>query len=324
MKIAVLDDYQDVFRTLECYAKLDGHEIIVYHDTEKDPIRLADRLGDAEAILLTQQRTPIPRAVVERVNKLRFISQTGRNASHVDVTACTERGIIVSAGGGGIPNPTAELTWGLIISALRHIPQEVQRLKQGAWQGSIGAGLAQKTLGVYAYGRIGSVVARVGRAFGMQVVCFGREGSTTKAQNDGFEIAASREAFFAGADVISLHLPLTHKTRGIITAEDLARMKPTALIVNTSRAQLIADGALVAALKQGRPGRAAVDVYEDEPVLNASHPLIRMDNAVCTPHLGYVEQNTYEAYFGTAIDQILAYAAGHPINVLNPEVLAFP
>jgi D-3-phosphoglycerate dehydrogenase len=321
MKIAVIDDYQDAFRKLDCYAKLGSHEVAVYHDTERDPARLAQLLQDADAVILTQQRSPLPRAVIERLPKLKLISQTGRNANHIDVAACTEKGIVVSAGGAGNPNPAAELTWALILAALRRIPQEVRRMKEGQWQGSVGVGVAGKTLGIYAYGRIGSIVARVGSAFGMKVVCWGREGSTAKAREAGFEIAAGREAFFENADVISLHLPLNKETRGIVTAQDLARMKPTALIVNTSRAPIIADGALVAALKQGRPGLAAVDVYEDEPVLGGNHPLLKLDNVTCTPHLGYVEQSTYESYFGTAIDQVLAFAAGKPVNVLNPEVL---
>ena len=321
MKIAVIDDYQDAFRKLNCYARLSGHEVAVYHDTEKDPSRLAERLKDAEAVLLTQQRSPFPRALAERLPQLKLISQTGRNANHIDVAACTEKGIVVSAGGAGNPSPTAELTWGLILSALRRIPQEVQRMKEGHWQGSVGVGVEGKTLGIYAYGRIGSIVARVGRAFGMRVVCWGREGSTGRAREAGFDVAASREAFFENADVISIHLPLNKETRGIVKADDLARMKPTALIVNTSRAPIIAEGALAVALKRGRPGRAAVDVYEEEPVLGGNHPLLKMDNVVCTPHLGYVEQGTYESYFGTAIEQILAFAAGKPINVVNPEAL---
>lgn len=321
MKIIVIDDYQDAFRRLKCYARLEDHEVIVYNDTEKDPSRLAARLENADAVILTQQRSPFPRALAERLPRLKLISQTGRNANHIDVAACTEKGIVVSAGGAGNPAPTAELTWGLILSALRRIPQEVQRMKEGKWQGSVGVGVAGKTLGIYAYGRIGSIVANVGRAFGMRVVCWGREGSTGRAREAGFEIAPSRAAFFENADVISLHLPLNKETRGIVTADDLARMKPAALLVNTSRATIIAEGALLAALRQGRPGRAAVDVYEEEPVLGASHPLLKMDNVVCTPHLGYVEEETYESYYGTAIEQILAYAAGKPINVVNPEAV---
>jgi D-3-phosphoglycerate dehydrogenase len=321
MKIAIIDDYQDAFRKLECAGKLAGHELVAYTDTEKDPVKLAARLKDADILVLTQQRSKMPRAVLEKLPKLKLISQTGRNANHIDMAACTEKGIVVSAGGAGNPNPTAELAWGLILAALRRIPQEAQRLKNGQWQGSVGSGLSGRTLGIYAYGRIGSLVAQVGKAFGMRVWCWGRDGSTAKAKAAGYEVAPSREAFFAESDVISLHLPLNDGTRGIVTAEDLARMKTTALIVNTSRAPIIAKDALVNALKAGRPGRAGIDVYEDEPVLNAAHPLIGMDNVVCTPHLGYVEERTYEAYYGAAVEQILAFIAGQPINVANPEVL---
>jgi len=321
MKIAVIDDYQDAFRKLQCFSRLQGHEVAVFNDTEKDPAKLAARLKDADIVLLTQQRSRFPRAVVERLPKLKLISQTGRNTGHIDVAACTERGVLVSGAGGGNPSPTAELTWGLIVSALRSIPYEVQRLKEGHWQSTVGDGLKGKTLGVYAFGRIGSIVARVGKAFEMRVVCFGRGSSTARASEAGFEVEPSREAFFANADVLTLHLPLNAETRGIVKRADLARMKPAALIVNTSRAPLIEEGALVEALRKGRPGRAAIDVYEDEPVLGANHPLIRMPNVVCTPHLGYVEQSTYESYYGTAVDNIVAFIAGTPVNVHNPEVL---
>jgi D-3-phosphoglycerate dehydrogenase len=306
MKIVVLDDYQDAFRTLSCFAGLAGHEVQVFHNTVKEPAALAAHLGDAEAALLIQQRSALPRAVIEQLPGLKLISQTGRNVSHIDLPACTERGIVVSAGGAGSPNATAELTWGLILAALRHIPQEVERLKAGQWLGSLGTGVAGKTLGIYAFGRIGSLVAQVGQAFEMRVLCWGREGSTARAREAGFEVAPSREEFFATADVLSLHLPLNAETPGIVTADDLARMKPTALLVNTSRAQIIESGALAAALNKGQPGSAAVDVYEDEPVLGAMHPLIGMENALCTPHLGYVERDYYEALLGAAVDQILS------------------
>ncbi len=321
MRIAVIDDYQDAFRTLKCYAKLKGHDVIVYNDTEKDPARLADRLKDVEAVLLTQQRSRFPSAVIERLPKLKLISQTGRATAHIDVEACTRHGIIVSAGGAGRPHTTAELTWGLILAALRHIPYEVSRLKAGHWQSTIGTAVQGKTLGIYALGRIGAMVAAVGRAFGARVVCWGREGSMARARETGYAIAPSRESFFSESDILSLHLPLTKDTRGIITRKDLDLMKQTALIVNTSRAGLIAEGALVAALKAGRPGFAALDVFEDEPIIGAAHPLLKMDNAVCTPHLGYVESDSYESYYGTAVDQIVAYAAGKPISVVNPPAL---
>jgi D-3-phosphoglycerate dehydrogenase len=322
MKIAVIDDYQNAFPTLKCYAKLKDHEVVVHTDTEKDPARLAERLKDAEAVVLTQQRSRFPRAAIERLPKLKLISQTGRATAHIDVAACTERGIVVSAGGAGNPHATAELTWALILAALRHIPYEVRRLREGHWQSTLGVAVQHKTLGIYALGRIGSIVARVGQAFGARVLCWGREGSTARAREAGYEIAKSREAFFAEADILSLHIPLNKETQGIVTAADLALMKPSALLANTSRAGLIAQGALVNALKGGRPGMAAVDVYEDEPVLGAAHPLLKMDNVICTPHLGYVEKDTYEDYYGVVVDQILAYAAGNPINVVNPEVIA--
>jgi len=321
MKIAVIDDYQDAFRTLRCYAKLKGHEVLVYNDTEKDPARLAERLKDVDAVILTQARSAFPRALIERLPKLRLISQTGRSTGHIDVDACTEHGVVVSAAGFATPHPTAELTWRLILAALRHIPYEVQRLREGHWQSTLGVCVQGKTLGIYAYGRIGSLVANVGRGFGARVLCWGRDGSLARAKEAGYEVAESRKAFFADSDILSLHLPLNTETRGIVTRADLARMKPTALIVNTSRAGIIAADALVEALKAGRPGFAAVDVFEDEPVLGAAHPLLKMDNVVATPHLGYVERENYELYYGIVIDQILAYAGGDPINVLNPAAV---
>jgi D-3-phosphoglycerate dehydrogenase len=317
MKIAVIDDYQGAFKKTKAFPKLEGHDVTVYTDTEKDPAKLAARLKDAEAVVLTQQRSPLPRAVIEKLPKLKMISQTGKNAYHIDLEAAKEKGIVVSAGGGSSPNPTAELTWAIILAGLRNIPAEVQRMKEGEWQGSVGIGLKDKTLGVYAYGRIGSIVAGVGRAFGMKVIVLGREASTAKAREAGYEVAASREAFFESADIVTLHLPLNKDTRGIVSAQDLARMKPTAMIVNTSRAPIIAEGALVDALKKGRPGYAAIDVYESEPLMDANHPLLGMKNVICTPHLGYVEERVYEGIYGVAVDQILAFAEGKPINVVN-------
>ena len=319
MRIAVIDDYQNAFKTLQCYSKLNGHEVIVFTDTETDVSKLADRLKDADAVVLTQQRSSFPRALIEKLPKLKLIGQTGRAATHVDLDACTEKGIVVSAGGAGSPNPTAELTWGLILSALRKLPFEIARLKQGHWQSTLGSSVKDKTLGIYAYGKIGSIVAGVGKAFGARVVCWGREGSTGRARAAGFEVAKSREEFFAESDIVSLHLPLNKETRGIVSREDLARMKSTALIVNASRAGLIADGALVDALKAGRPGFAAVDVYEKEPI--SDHPLFEMENATCTPHLGYVTRETYEDYYAVVVDDIVNFAAGKPSNVLNPEAL---
>jgi D-3-phosphoglycerate dehydrogenase len=317
MQITVIDDYQDAFRSLNCFAKLKGHDVKVFHAPAQNENALVDMLRNSEAVILTQQRTPMPRGLIEQLPKLKMISQTGRNTAHIDLVACKERGIVVCAGGGGGADATAELAWGLIISAARHIPAEVQALKEGRWQTSLGTGLAGKTLGVYAFGRIGSIVARVGKAFGMRVICWGRQGSLAKASEAGFEVAASREAFFANSDVVSLHLPLNKDTQAIVTASDLMLMKPTAILVNTSRAGIIESGALVAALQNGRPGRAAVDVYETEPVLRADHPLLKLSNVVCTPHLGYVEKDIYEGLFTAAIDQVLAFAVGQPINIVS-------
>ena len=321
MKIAVLDDYQDVFRTVPGFEKLRGHDVVVFRDTEKDPSKLARRLQDADAVVLTQQRSPFPRAVIEKLPKLRLIAQTGSHKDHFDIAACNEKGIVIAAKGGGRLNSTAEITWGLILSSFRHIPQEAQQLKQGVWQATVGHSLYGKTLGIYALGKIGAMVAHIGVAFGMKITCWGREGSLARAREAGYEVPPSREAFFENADIVSLHIPLDENTRGIVTAADLARMKSTALLVNTSRARLIEDGALVAALERGRPGRAAIDVYESEPVVGGNHPLLKLPNALCTPHLGYNVRELYEALYSHAIDNILAFASGQPANVLNPEAL---
>ena len=322
MKITILDDYQNVVRTLNAFRKLEGHDVTIWNDHTKDVDVLAERLKDTEALVLIRERTPIRAALIERLQKLKLISQRSVYP-HIDVDALTKRGIVLSSDQHpGKPSyATAELTWGLVIAAMRRIPQEAAALKAGRWQSSVGLGLRGSNLGIFGYGRIGAVVAGYGRAFGMNVSIWGREGSTGRARADGYAVATSREAFYETSDVISLHLRLRPETRGIVTAEDLARMKPTALIVNTSRAGLIAPGALVEALKRGRPGMAAVDVYEEEPVLGASHPLIHMDNVVATPHLGYVEWNGYETSFSSSFDQILAFAAGKPTNVINPEAL---
>ena len=321
MKIAVIDDYQKAFPTLRCFAKLKGHEVVVFTDTEKDPLKLAERLKDVEAVVLTQQRSRFPRSVIERLPKLKLICQTGRATTHIDIAACTESGVMVSASGTGNPHATAELTWGLILSALRNLPYEVTRLKQGYWQSTLGATVQNKKISVYAYGKIGSIVAEVARAFSAEVVCWGRAGSTGRAKAAGFQIAESREQFFAEADIVTLHLPLNQETLGIVTHDDLARMKPTSLIVNTSRARLITDGALVEALGAGRPGMAAVDVFEEEPVIGADHPLLKMTNVIATPHLGYVTRESYDSFYDVVVDNLLAYAAGKPTNIINSEAL---
>ena len=322
MRITILDDYQDVVRTLDAFKKLEGHDVMIWNEHTKDVDVLADRLKDTEALVLIRERTPLRAPLIARLPKLKIVSQRSVYP-HIDVDALTARGIVLASDmhPGKPSNATAELTWGLVLAAMRRIPQEVARLKAGMWQGSVGLGLRGRTLGILGYGRIGKVVAGYGQAFGMNVVAYGREGSRERAQKDGLTVAQSRAAFFEQCDVISIHVRLKPDTRGMVTAEDLARMKPSALFVNTSRAGLVAPGALEEALRRGRPGMAAVDVYEDEPVLGAAHPLLHMDNVVCTPHLGYVERDDYEWQFSSIFDQIVAFGKGEPINVINPEVL---
>jgi D-3-phosphoglycerate dehydrogenase len=322
MRIDILDDYHDTLRTLECFRKLAGHEVKVWNDHVQDTDRLAERLRDTEALVLIRERTKIRAPLLERLAKLRLISQ--RSVwPHIDVEACTRLGIVVSSNmHPGTPSyPTAELAWALILMGMRELPQNIAALKAGRWQVGVGNTVRGKTLGIYGYGRIGQVVAGYGRAFGMRVMVWGREAAHAKAIADGYVGAKSKEEFFAECDVVSLHMRLVDATRGIVTAADLARMKPSALIVNTSRAGLIEKDALVEALKKGRPGKAAIDVYEEEPVLGGRHPLLAMDNAICTPHLGYVTREEFELQFSDIFDQILAYAAGKPIHVVNPAVL---
>ncbi len=322
MNITVLDDYQNMVRNLDAYKLVAGHKVTIWNDHTKDNDVLAERLKDTEALVLIRERTPIRAPLIERLAKLKLVSQRSVYP-HIDVDALSRHGIILSSDmHPGRPSyATAELTWGLVLSAMRHIPQEVAALKAGRWQSTMGQGLRGKTLGIYGYGRIGAVIAGYGRAFGMNVVVWGRESTFARAKGDGYAAARSREEFFAECDVISLHLRLIEATRGIVKAADLARMKPTALIVNSSRAPLIESGALEAALKAGRPGMAAVDVYEEEPVVGAKHPLLALENAVCTPHIGYVERGGYESQFRSSFGQIVAYLEGKPINVVNPQVL---
>jgi D-3-phosphoglycerate dehydrogenase len=322
MNISVLDDYHDTIRTLDCFAKLSGHEITIWNDHLQDVDALAARLQDAEVLVLIRERTEIRAPLLQRLAKLRLISQRSVYP-HIDIEACTQLGVIVSSSQHpGTPSyAAAELTWALVLAAMRRLPQQMAALKTGQWQSGIGDSLRGKTLGIYGYGRIGGVVAGYGRAFGMRVAAWARPSSLARVRSDGHAVAASKEAFFEACDVISLHMRLVDATRGIVTAGDLARMKPTALLVNTSRAPLIEPGALVAALTTGRPGMAAVDVYDEEPVRDIRHPLLALENVICTPHIGYVTRDEYEVQFTDIFDQIVAYAAGTPINVVNPGVL---
>lgn len=321
MKIAVLDDYQDVFRKFPCFARLKDHEVVVYQDTEKDVNRLAARLMDADVLLLNAQRSAIPRPLIERLPKLRLVVQMASLKDHLDLAACTEHGVAVAAETSGVSYGTVELTWALILASVRHLPFEVEQLKRGSWQSTEGIELRGKTLGVYSLGKIGGCVAQIGKAFGMKILCWGRESSLAKARAAGYEVAAGRAEFFASVDVLSLNLRYNAGTHGVITAADFARMKPSAHFVNTSRALLVEEGALAEALRKGRPGYAAVDVYEDEPVLGGDHPLLALPNCVCTPHLGGTVRERYELRYNFAVDSVLGFAAGRPEHVVNPEVL---
>jgi D-3-phosphoglycerate dehydrogenase / 2-oxoglutarate reductase len=323
VRVSILDDYLDTLRTLRCFEKLSAHEVSIHTDHVQDVAELAARLAGAEALVLIRERTEIRAPLLELLGELRLISQRSVYP-HIDIDACTRLGVIVSSSQhADTPSyATAELTWGLVLAAMRQIPQQMASLQAGNWQIGVGESLRGRTLGIYGYGRIGRVVADYGRAFGMDVIVWGRESSRAQALTDGRLVAASRESFFADCDVVSLHMRLVEQTRGIVGAGDLARMRPDSLLVNTSRAGLIEPGALVAALRAGRPAMAAVDVFDREPLIDTGDPLLNMPNVVCTPHIGYVTRAEYELQFADIFDQINAYAAGTPTNVVNPEVLA--
>ena len=322
MKISILDDYFDTLRHLPCFKKIAEHDVTIWNDHVQDRDVLAERLKDTEVLVLIRERTQIRADLLERLSNLKIISQRSVYP-HIDVDACTRLGIILSSNQHtGTPSfATAELTWGLVLAAMRQIPQQMASLKSGNWQMGVGSTLAGRTLGVVGYGRIGRTVANYGRAFGMKILIWASEASRSQAEVDGFNVAKDKAAFFEECDILSLHLRLYDTTRGIVTAEDLARMQPKALLVNTSRAGLIEPNALVKALHAGRPGMAAVDVYENEPQNDINDPLTTMDNVICTPHIGYVTEDEFDVQFSDVFDQIVAYNSGKPIHVINPEVL---
>jgi D-3-phosphoglycerate dehydrogenase len=325
MKITILDDYFDTIRNLPCFEKLKKHEVKIWNDHVQDTDTLAERLKDTEVLVLIRERTNIQAPLLARLPNLRLISQRSVYP-HIDIDACTRLGVIVSSSQhAGTPcYAAAELTWGLVLAAMRQIPQQMASLQAGIWQIGVGDTLRGKTLGIYGYGRIGSTVAGYGKAFGMKVLAWSSKDALERARQDGYGAVDSKEALFEQSDVLSLHLRLYAATRGIVTAADLARMKPTSLLVNTSRAPLIEPGALVNGLQQGRPGMAAVDVFEEEPVRDTNNPLLKMKNVVCTPHIGYVTRDEYDLQFSEIFDQITAFWIGTPINVVNPAVLASP
>lgn len=331
MNIVILDDYQDAVRKLDCAAKLEAYQAKVYTNTVKGIGQLSVRLKDADVIVLVSDRTQITRQLIDKLPKLKLISQTGRVGKHLDIQACTERGIAVAEGANS-PVAPAELTWALIMAAMRRLPQYIGNLKHGVWQQSglktggmpanfgLGCNLHGKTLGIWGFGNIGQLVAGYGKAFGMQVVIWGSESSQEKARLQGYAVASNREAFFAESDVLTLHIKLTDATRHMVTTADLTLMKTTALLVNTSHAELIETDALIGGLNRGRPGMAAVDVFETEPILQG-HALLRLENCVCTPHIGYVELANYEQIFGAAFDNIISFIKGTPTNIINPGAL---
>jgi D-3-phosphoglycerate dehydrogenase len=319
--IAIPDDYHGVVTRLDCLAKLSGHTVRVFRDAAPPAERLVQNLRDAEFIVPVRERTRYTREIIEALPRLKLFSQTGRSTHHIDVAACTERGIAVTAGISASPYIVAEHTWALILSSLHRISEDAALMKRGAFRSSFSGTLRGRTLGIFGLGTIGKLVAAPATGFGMRVLAFGREASLAAAREAGYDVAASKRELFEQSDVLCVLVRLSAATRGMVTAEDLARMKPTALLVNTARAELIAPGALVEALKKGRPGLAAVDVYENEPVLNGDHPLLKMDNALCTPHTAWLEKETYELYFGEAFDNLLAFLSGTPVNLVNPEVL---
>ena len=325
MRIAILDDFHDTVRTLDCFQKLNGHDVRVWTDHLDDVSTLAERLRDTDALVLIRERTAIRAPLLDQLPRLRLISQRSV-FPHIDVDACTRLGIVVSSDqhAGSPSYAAAELTWGLVLAAMRQIPQQMAALRDGRWQIGVGHSLRGKRLGIHGYGRIGSTVAGYGRVFGMQVFVWGGEGSRTRARADGYEVASTKTAFYEAADVVSIHLRLVPATRAIVTLADLTSMKPTALFVNTSRAGIVEPGALVTALQRGRPGLAAVDVYESEPLTNPNDPLLALPHVVCTPHIGFVTRDEYEIQFADIFDQILAYANGRPTNVVNPSVLHSP
>lgn len=319
MKITILDDWFDTLRRLPCYTLLQGHDVTVWTDHEEDDKRLAERLADTDALILIRERTKIRRGLIERLPRLRLISQRSVYP-HIDVAACTEHGVLVCSNmHADTPSyAAAEMTWALVLGAMRQLPQQVASMRQGRWQSGMGHTLRGKTLGIFGYGRIGRVVAGYGRAFGMRVLVWGRPDALARARADGHDTAASKAGFFADCDVLSLHMRLVDATRGIVGAADLAAMKPRALLVNTSRAGLIQPGALVAGLRAGRPAMAALDVFEQEPLTDTSDPLLTLPNVLCTPHIGFVTYEEWDLQFKDVFEQIQAYASGAPINMVNP------
>ncbi|UUC45624.1 D-2-hydroxyacid dehydrogenase family protein [Flavobacterium cerinum] len=320
MKIIIPDDYQNTVRQLNCFKLIADQDVTIYNDTVKDIDALAERFADAEILILIRERTEITEALLNRLPKLKLISQTGKISNHLDLNACTRHNVAVAEGIGS-PIAPAELTWTLIMNAVRKLPQAIQAMQNGLWQTNIGSTIHGKTIGIWGYGKIGQKIALYAKAFGANVLVWGSENSRNQALKDGHSAAESKSFFFRNSDIVTLHLRLNESTHEIVKESDLLMMKPNAIIVNTSRAELIQKNALINSLQQGRPGFAAVDVYESEPITDIHYPLLQMPNVICTPHLGYVEQNSYELYFEYAFKNIIAFINHNPINIANPIVL---
>lgn len=320
MKIAILDDYQNIIRSLNCFHLLAKQDVTIFHQAVQDIDQLIDLIKDAEILVLTRERTAITDKLLSKLPKLKLISQTGKIANHLDLHACTQHKVAVTEGVGS-PIAPAELTWTLIMNTVRKIPQAIEGMKNGAWQINIGSTVHGKTIGIWGYGKIGKIIAQYAKIFGAKVMVWGSATARTNAVNDGFEAAATKEIFFQTADILSLHLRLNDQTFGIVKAIDLALMQPSAILINTARAELIEKGALLEALQKGRPGFAGLDVFEEEPIYDPHFELLQLPNVVCTPHLGYVELNSYELYFGKAFENVINFINGQPSNLANPEVL---
>lgn len=317
MIIAIPDDYHGLVPTLDCYKRLAGHDVRVFRDAAPPLATLIENLRDAQIVVPIRERTLFSRKLIEALPRLKMISQTGRSTHHIDVQACTERGVAIAAGTHASPHTVSEQTWGLILAALRRIPEEAALMKRGEWRSSFSIGLHGRTLGIFGLGKIGSLVAQTGASFGMRVLVWGRDASRQAALRAGFDVAGDQRALFRESDVLVLMVRLTRETRGIVTADDLAAMKRDALFVNTARAELVEPGALERALELGRPAFAAVDVYENEPVLDGDHPLLRLPNALCSAHSAWLEKSTYELYFGEAFENAIAFAEGRPVKLVN-------
>ncbi len=320
MTITILDDYQNIIKDLKCFALIKNQDVQIINKTEKDVKVLAEKLKDTNILVLTRERTEVNAALLALLPNLKLISQTGKISNHLNLADCTKHKVAVAEGIGS-PIAPAELTWALLMNTVRQIPQAIEGMKNGQWQINIGSTIHGKTIGIYGYGKIGQKMAQYAKVFGAKVLVWGSETSREKAFADGFEKAETKEMFFKTPDIITLHLRLNEKTIGIVKEADLLCMKENSVLINTARAELIEKGKLLNCLKKGRPAYAGLDVYEEEPVYDKNFEFLKLPNVICTPHLGYVEQNGYELYFAKAFENAMNFINGNPTNIANPEVL---